>query len=102
MPKRSKPLFLEFVNLPWWCSVIASAICHVFLSYLVPSYLADVANKGTSITHALSGGLSTGIVTIAPFISLLFLFTALLSFIRTLKIKTTYSKTSTTEDSIEA
>lgn len=98
MPKRSKPLFLEFVNLPWWCSVIASAVCYVSLSYLVPSYLADVANKGTSITHALSGGLSTGIVTIAPFISLLFLFTALLSFIRTLKIKTTYSKTSTTED----
>ncbi len=64
MPRKKSDLLTELTHMPWWVSVIVSALCYVTLKYIFPTVTAD---------SAVLSGLSQGFSNIAHFISLVLL-----------------------------
>src|SRR5690606_17593031 len=65
------------VELPWWVSVVVSAVCYIFLVYIAPAILA-----GDSVA---SDAFATELPQIAYIPSLILLIPAPISFLRRLR-----------------
>ena len=70
LARRNEHFLVSLATLPWWVSVVVSAIVYVALSFIIPSFLSE---------NLFTKGIAVGLPLIAPYIAFLFLMPAPIS-----------------------
>lgn len=83
MPRKKNGLADELVTAPFWVSLIFAGVAYIFLKFILPSL--------TISNQVLQGIASTG-VHFAPLAAIFFIFLAIVSFSRSLRIKNQFKR----------